>query len=524
MATIQITRQPNPLGNFDVWSPAYSRLLCVAERSGASSFEPGYKFRVRILINEVQVAEIQQPANPDGKLYFDVSPYLKAYVKENAMSGPTVTGNLFRDRLESWAVKYQLAIAGIIGNTVPDPEVLGQVEMAFNGSLSVSDPWENDADLLGWFRNEELIPNCVDCYNWAINSGLLTFQPNWITKTMDPTMWFQTANDNFEVPQVDIPRRPSAVVPMYVQQWSTTGSFNVGGRVEPYLSYGIFSFQTRYYNGNTLIATVWNANRNTNGATNGWGPQTNCGLYTSFVNDTQCTIDPGYAALSMGYSYSASANELNATHAWITAHSFADPQICNRPWSGNPLNCNSQSSIAEYSGLVPIAAYRVNYVEDCNPIASDLPINREKPGQLIFLNSLGGWDVINLKNVKVTYNIKKSMWRNEDSASTITGWGAVRNHVYETDSTVTFSCATEYMNDYSENFIRQAFASPVAYLRTQMPADNVSPGISGDDLNNYNIKGVITTQAVTPKRRATDKLYQYNFEFLADAKFKTQRS
>jgi hypothetical protein len=57
-----------------------------------------------------------------------------------------------------------------------------------------------------------------------------------------------------------------------------------------------------------------------------------------------------------------------------------------------------------------------------------------------------------------------------------------------------------------------------------MPYDNIYPGASGDEYALQKIKGIITTPNVTPKRRATDKLYQYNFEFLADAKYKTQRS
>jgi hypothetical protein len=96
--------------------------------------------------------------------------------------------------------------------------------------------------------------------------------------------------------------------------------------------------------------------------------------------------------------------------------------------------------------------------------------------------------------------------------------------VYESDSNITFQCATDYLNDYSETLIRQAFNSPSAYLNTGMPYDNIYPGASGDEYALQKIKGIITTPNVTPKRRATDKLYQYNFEFLADAKYKTQRS
>jgi hypothetical protein len=518
MATIQIQRQPNNYTHFDPWTAAYSKLICVAERQNASGLQSGYKYRVRVVVNNVQVAEIQQPANPDGKLYFDMAPYIKSYVNTDETIGNIQSfNNIIQHRLTGWAAEFQLYISGIIGQTQVDPEVSTTGDMAYNGSTGLAFPEDRPFDILTWYTNNQLPPNCVDCLpNWT-NAGLLTWQPNWITKSMDPTMWF-AADSDFEVPQVDLYRRGGSIVPMYVQQWSSPGQYPFDTNRSIPLR-GLFSFQVRYYNKTTLIGTNWISNS----TQMGWGPQTSCGPSTASALPGNVDIPGDYSALSMGYQYYGFGNELNATHVWITAHSYADPQACNRPWSGNQLNCWDSASIAEFSGLVPIAAYRVNFIDTCDSNYQDLPSSREKPGQLIFMNSLGGWDVINLKNVKVTYSNKKSMWRNEnlnDNGS----WYDTRNHVNDTESTITFSCSTDYMNDYSETFIRQAFASPAAYLLTQMPFDNVYPGVSGDELSMATIKGVITTQSVTPKRRATDKLYQYNFEFLADAKYKTQRS
>lgn len=502
---------------FDQYVQAYSNLFTTATSTIAATAGFKYKVTVRVYPNEsLQTIVIKQPALPDGTLSIDISQFLRSFVTDDSPLAPILDYSYNTNPYNSFnlpnnCVKFSVYVeeevnGSVVGSGSGTDKYIAQLS-AGSFSIGISDQgnslaWDVQYQGSGGF-NQCPIPGVSS----STNDGLLTFMPD--VAGTDSTCWYPL-QDYYKkyLTRVKLPRLENTMMPMFFIKWS-----QMYGSV----FYPAFSVIHKYYNGTTLLATKSYIIE-----------QCGAGTVTSSYGQ-----DPNYNAntstQSISYNYKGNSLEESATHVWISAHVYSDPDVCRGTTNTPALDCNSMDSIYAYSEPKPIVAYRLDFVDTCDiPFYSDNnETNRTRFGQLIFMNQLGGWDTIFLNQVKTKYTVKKSTWRSTQKATQY-GWYSSTDklvHVNDVDSTMSFELKTDFMLDNTETLMKQLYKSPAVYLITKLATDTVYYNENGG--NQYAIQPIRVTvddSTFVTKRNQTDKLFQYSIGCTADIKTITQRT
>jgi len=509
------------LGNdLDQYVQAYSNLFVTATSTIAAT--PGFKYKVVITVypNEVpQTITVRQTAMPDGTLSIDISQFLRSFVSDDSPLAPVIdysyNGNPYNSfNLPNNCVKFKVEVFeevnGTAGASATTKKWIAQLS-AGSFSIGLSD----QGNSLAWDVNGNSNTSCpVPGFSSLTNDGLLTFMPDIAGD--DPTCWYPTPSYyKYDLTKVELPRLENTMIPMFFVKWSQR---SVPTGTAQY--YPAFSVIHKYYNGSTLLGTK-------SYIIEECGPGTST---ESFANE-----GPSYVAStstqSISYCYKANSLEESATHVWVSAHPYSDPDVCRGGVDTPALDCDSMDSIYAYSEPTPIVAYRIDFTDTCKvPMYSNNnETDRTRFGQLIFMNQLGGWDTIFLNQVKTSYTVKKSTWRSAPKPSVGgQGWYSSIDkivHVNDVDSTMSFELKTNFMLDNTETLMKQLYKSPAVYLISKIAVDTVYYNENGG--NQYAIQPIrvlVDDATFTVKRNQTDKLFQYSIGCTADIKTITQRT
>lgn len=502
----------------DQYVQAYSNLFLTASSTQAAT--AGFKYLIKIYVypNEVeQIITLKQPAQPDGTLSIDISQFLRSFVNEDSPLAPILdfayNSNPYNSfQLPNNGVKFYVKVQDEIngapsGATSSTKNFIAQLS-AGSFSIGISDQGNSLAwDIQGLNNTDCPVPG----YSSLTNDGLLTFQPDVCGS--DPTAWFPI--DPYWMDQlttVNLPRLDNTMMPMFFIKWSQRDQTTTNLKI-----FSAFSVIHKYYNGTTLLGTK-------SYIINGCGPSTSTSAYSGAISYETAT-----STQSISYCYKGNSLEESATHVWVSAHTYSDPDVCRGGVDTPALDCNSMDSIYAYSEPTPIVAYRINFVDTCKlPWYTDNnETDRSRFGQLIFMNQLGGWDTIFLNQVKTKYEVKKSTWRGSAKA-TAQGWYSSTDklvHVNDVDNTMSFELKTGFMLDNTETLMKQLYRSPAVYLITKIATDTVFYNWDGG--NQYAIQPIrvlVDDSTFVAKRNQTDKLFQYTINCTADFKTITQRT
>jgi hypothetical protein len=532
----------------DPWIPGYTKANITAYSTIWNTV--GFKYKVEIFRYNyftnawVSVAIIKQPPSPAytsytpdidyglGNCNIDVAPYIQAFLNEESFSdfSPAGSDTITMHYHLFGAVKCKVTFTEEVNGVTQGTPVTTQPFILYDGANSTTIPEDGDLDNLSW---SAYLPTgqsnnaCPWVDSSTVNYGLLTSNSENIPVSQSqPVPWTGSSPSTQGMPTCTMPRFKRAQYTMTVQAWSAL-QFSPGGS-NPYV-YPAWSVVCSYYNGSTFLGQY--------AQLFGYSAYSDPADNKQIGNTTDFNYKVQEAITTIKYNYGGFTNsslESAATHVYVTTHNYRDPNICDGIVTP-ALDKYSSSSILAYSNMnYPITMHRINFEGSCEiPQASGSytwaaalnETDRSKFGQIVFLNSYGGWDTIFLKQVKTEYTSKKTTWRkNQDAPSTVSrnGWKSVG--VNSTDNTIKFVATTDFMQDVSEMMMRELYASPSAYLITSVLNDTTSANSVRNQywLESYHV--TISDSTFRVKRRQTDNLFQYTIECIADAKYRTQRS